>query len=292
MYAKINTKGNNKGSSRQLANYLDKEVKNDWYSHKSGGIDTENVINEIDKNGKGQLGKEDWKFTEISYNPSQAEQQHLVIKVTGKEVTSFNQLTSAEQEQVKTEFANLVRDYQDIQAKQYQRGLTGGEDLKYYFKIETQRRYKGYDNEVKEGKAKQGALKKGLNLHAHIVQSRKAVDKKTKLSPQSTHKAPSKQRQGFNRNEFKNKLEQQFDIKHNYERSYTERFDYINAMKQGRYIEAQRIIKDNQLKQLNHKISEHQSVTTAIHQSAAEKKSNTSDLSKGNEKKAQRGPRR
>lgn len=242
MHTQFNTssvQGGNTGSSSNLTSYLDKEQQNEWFNATENGIKTKEVTAEIDQNGKGQLGKDDWKFVEIEYNPSQKEQQIIIEQATGRtDVTEWSQLSKEEQHKVKGEFAEYVRDAQHIQARNYAReNIKSGADLKYYGKIETQRKYKGTDERVKRGEVKQGQLKEGLNMHAHIVQSRKATDKKTKLSPTSKHRGSSnknKIQQGFDRNQFYNKLEQRFDEKYSYNRDVKESFEWQKANKLNR----------------------------------------------------------
>lgn len=242
MHTKFSTssvKGGNTGSSASLTNYLDKEQENNWFNATENDIKTKTVQTEIDQNGKGQLGKEDWKFVEIEYNPSQKEQQEIIQHATGRaDVTEWNQLSTEDKLKVKGEFAEYVREAQHIQAKNYNReNIQDGTDLKYYGKIETERKYKGTDERVKNGKVKQGELKEGLNMHAHIIQSRKANDRKTKLAPTSKHRGSStknKIQQGFDRNEFINKVEQKFDERYNYNRPLKESFEWQKANKLNR----------------------------------------------------------
>jgi hypothetical protein len=242
MHTQFNTSSagsGNTGSSSNLCNYLDKEQENNWFNAEQQDIKTEEVQQDIDQNGKGQLGKEDWKFVEVEYNPSQKEQQQIIYKATGREnITDWGQLSTGEKEKVKTEFVGYVREAQDIQAKNYNReNIQSGSDLKYYGKVETQRKYKGTDEAVKNGTVKQGTEKAGLHLHAHIVQSRKGADKKTKLSPTSKHrKSTSKNsiKQGFDRNEFYNKIENKFDQRYGYDRSVNESFEWKKANKFNR----------------------------------------------------------
>ena len=53
--------------------------------------------------------KRDDKFYMLSINPSQDEAAHLIRKVTGKQVTEFEQLTVEEQEKVIHELKNYSR---------------------------------------------------------------------------------------------------------------------------------------------------------------------------------------
>ena len=240
MYTKFSPPAGNIGSSRNLANYLDKEQRNGWFNDESENIETTEVVEQIDRNGKGQLGKDDWKFVEVEYNPSRKEQQRMIEAATGKKgVGSLGELDAREREAVKDEFRRYVRAAQDSQAKNYNRkNIDSGADLKYYAKIETQRRYKGTDDAVKQGHEKQGDLKKGLNMHAHIVQSRKAADRKTKLSPVSKHRKQTDRnriQQGFDRNKFAKQVERDFDKKFGYNRDVKETLEYKKANKSNDY---------------------------------------------------------
>lgn len=53
----------------------------------------------------------------------------------------------------------------------------------YYARVETKRSYHPEDEEVKQGIARIGEPKPGLNLHVHVIVSRKSLDGKVKLSP-------------------------------------------------------------------------------------------------------------
>ena len=236
MITKFSPAKSNTGSSQGLANYLDKEQKNEWFNHEKEGVKSEEVIQKIDDNAKG-LHNTRWKFVEVEYNPSHKEQQKMVEMATGKKgVNSLGELNAREQAAVKDEFRQYVRAAQDSQAKNYNRkNINKGADLKYYAKIETERKYKGTDEDVKSGKVKQGDLKKGLNMHAHIIQSRKAADKKTKLSPVSKHRKQTdknKIQQGFDRNKFAKQVEKDFDKKFSYNRNVKETLEYKKANKE------------------------------------------------------------
>ena len=239
-------KGGNTGSCANLTNYLDKEQENEWFNQENKSIQTDMVKSEIDRYGKGQLGKDDWKFVEVEYNPSKREQQQIIYRATGKEnVRDLNELTTEDKLKVKNEFKDYVIEAQNIQAQNFNRdNIKNGSDLKYYGKVETQRRYKGTDQEVIQGKAQQGDLKKGLNMHCHVVQSRKAKDKKTKLSPVSKHKKQSSKnriQQGFNRNEFYNKIEKEFDRRFGYDRDLKQTFEWKKANKYNRVEDLKRL---------------------------------------------------
>ena len=228
----INNK-NNTGSCRKLSEYLDKETKGRFINNEAGKIyRKETVISEIDKYSKGQLGKKDTKFYELEYNPSQKEQKIIIEKATGKkDISNYNQLSQLEMILVKGAFSDFIRDAQTEQAKNYNReNLKNADDLKWYAKIELQRKYKGTDEEVKKGLVKSGTLKEGLQMHSHIIQSRKSMDKKMKLSPNSNYKKSSSKnqvKQGFDRNEFRNRVEKIFDKIFEHNRKVEDTFEYL-----------------------------------------------------------------
>lgn len=258
MHYKFNTsdrkKNSNTGSCSKLVNYLEKETKGGWFNNEKDNINADEVQNEIDAYGKGQIKANEWKFVEVKINPSHKEQQIIIEKATGrKDVNEWEELTNSEKKKTIDEFKNYINKTQDEQAKNYNRkNIKSSDDLKYYSKIETQRKINGFDEEYKKGEYKQGELKKGLNLHAHTIQSRKAKDKKTKLSPESKHLKESEKnviKQGFDRNLFANKIESAFDEKYNNQRNLQETYEWrkankYNRLEQKMYLEKQ----SNQIK--------------------------------------------
>jgi hypothetical protein len=229
----------NTGSSSNLTNYLDKEVQNNWFNAERQDIKTDQVKNEIDSNAKGGVKKTDIKFYEVQYMPSHKEQQAIIEHATGRnDVSDWQQLSPGEQEKVKASFAEYVREAQNIQAKNFNKeGIESGKDLKYFAKIETQRKFKGTDEEVKSGKFKQGDLKPGLQMHAHVIQSRKTADKKRMISPMANARKVSAKnpvKAGFDRQIFTNNIEQAFDKKYNHTREIKETYEWQKANKFNR----------------------------------------------------------
>ena len=128
--------------------------------------------------------KRDDKFYMLSINPSQDEAAHLIRKVTGKQVTEFEQLTVEEQEKVIHELKNYSRNCMDLYAENFRREkIKSGKDLVYFGRVETERHYRNNDEDVKEGRAKVGDRKPGLQLHVHIIVSRNDVTQTVSLSP-------------------------------------------------------------------------------------------------------------
>ena len=108
----------NKDRCRALVEYLLKESLEDkpyydtFFSHEEDYVPPVTVIQKIDNNHK-KLMKGDDKFYMLSINPSQDEAAHLIRKVTGKQVTEFEQLTVEEQEKVIHELKNYSRNCMD-----------------------------------------------------------------------------------------------------------------------------------------------------------------------------------
>jgi hypothetical protein len=90
------------------------------------------------------------------------------------------------------------------------KNLSGG-DLVYYAKLEEKRYYKGTDEAVKQGKAKQGDVMPGDNTHVHVIVSRTDKSKIIKLSPLVNSKKL------FSRENFKLKSCTHFDQHYLYE---------------------------------------------------------------------------
>ncbi|MEP2469941.1 MobB family relaxase [Ekhidna sp.] len=206
--------GGNKGSSGRLVTYLEKENidkplldRELFFSHDSDGVMPDQVKHEIDNNVKG-LGKNDQKFYEFSVSFSQKEMAHLNEK--GGDIKDY------------------VRDVMDEYAKNFNReGIESGKDIKYFAKVERERRYpdKAYNEDLKvayshnfklkdelrtarvnvdEKAIKRiengfvrnsegtvvlpGNLKDGDNTHVHIIVSHKDANMSKKLSPLANHR--------------------------------------------------------------------------------------------------------
>ena len=106
----------NKDRCRALVEYLLKESLEDkpyydtFFSHEEDYVPPVTVMQKIDSNHK-KLMKGDDKFYMLSINPSQDEAAHLIRKVTGKQVTEFEQLTVKEQEKVIHEYGPVCGEF-------------------------------------------------------------------------------------------------------------------------------------------------------------------------------------
>lgn len=103
-------------------------------------------------------------------------------------------------------------------AKNFNKGLSA-EDIKFYGKIHFSR-----DRSNNE-----------LNMHCHLIVSRKDQSNKKKLSPLTNHKNTKKGtvKGGFDRKNLFQQAEQGFDKLFSYQRQLTETFEYCNMMKNG-----------------------------------------------------------
>ena len=202
---------NNAGSSRQLANYLEHEdlerIEKGVYTEGFFNLTDDNiykskVIKDIDSN-IGQLLKTDAKFYAIHVSPSEKELQAM---------------GSTEQEQAEAMKRYIREVFIPEYAKNFNKGLTEA-DIKFYGKIHFDRSRS--NNE--------------LNMHCHLIASRKDQANKKKLSPLTNHKNTKKGiiKGGFDRVNLFQQAEQGFDKLFSYDRKQTESFDYLNTMKNG-----------------------------------------------------------
>jgi hypothetical protein len=202
---------NNAGGCRQLTNYLEHEdlerMEKGIYTEGFFNLAEENlykaqVIKDIDSN-IGQLLKTDAKFYAIHVSPSEKE-----LKTMGQ----------TEQEQAEAMKRYIREVFIPEYAKNFNKGLSA-EDIKFYGKIHFDRNRS--DNE--------------LNMHCHLIVSRKDQSNKKKLSPLTNHKNTKKGaiKGGFDRTNLFQQAETGFDKIFNYQRDLQETFAYCNTMKNG-----------------------------------------------------------
>lgn len=221
---------NNKGSSRGLVHYLEKENRVDdqlktehWFNHTGNRIEPYEVRNAIDSN-IAKLCKADAKFFLVNISPSQEELKYLEESYGKKEM----------KKQLKTYAEKVMDEY----ARSFKReGINSAKDLMWFGKIENHRYYGHKDKEVLNGEKKRGEKKEGNQLHIHIIVSRKDTTNKVKLSPMNNSKgkneAHSKKLGQFNRVAFKQSGETIFDRFFNFDRGLTETFAHANVQKNG-----------------------------------------------------------
>ena len=200
---------NNAGSSRQLANYLEHEdlermekgiYIDGFFNLANDNIYKSKVIKDIDTN-IGQLLKTDAKFYAIHVSPSEKELQAM---------------GNTEQEQAEAMKRYIREVFIAEYAKNFNKGLSEA-DIKFYGKIHFDRNRS--DNE--------------LNMHCHLIVSRKDQANKKKLSPLTNHKNTKSGiiKGGFDRVNLFQQAEQGFDKLFNYNRQLKESYDYHNTMR-------------------------------------------------------------
>lgn len=202
---------NNAGSSRRLCNYLEHEdmermeqgiYTEGFFNLTDDDIYKSQVIKDIDKN-TGQLLKTDAKFYAVHVSPSE------------KELRAMGNTEQEQAEAMKRYIREVViPEY----AKNFNKGLSA-EDIKFYGKIHFSR-----DRSSNE-----------LNMHCHLIVSRKDQSNKVKISPLTNHKNTKKGtvKGGFDRKNLFQQVEQCFDKLFGYKRELTESFEYYNIMKNG-----------------------------------------------------------
>ena len=200
---------NNAGSSRQLVSYcehedlerMEKGIYTDgFFNLTENNIYKSTVIKDIDTN-IGQLLKTDAKFFAIHVSPSESE-----LRVMG----------NTEQEKAEAMKRYIREIFIPEYANNFNKELSAS-DIKFYGKIHFDRNRS--NNE--------------LNIHCHLIVSRKDQANKKKLSPLTNHKNTNKGiiKGGFDRVKLFQQAEQGFDKLFNYQRQQTDSFDFHNMMK-------------------------------------------------------------
>ena len=202
---------NNAGGCRQLVNYMEHEdlerigkgiYTEGFFNLTEDNIYKSTVIKDIDSN-IGQLLKTDAKFYAIHVSPSKKELQAMC---------------NTEQEQAEAMKRYIREVFIPEYAKNFNKELFAS-DIKFYGKTHFDR----------------NCSNNGLNMHCHLIISRKDQANKKKLSPLTNHKNTKNGviKGGFNRVNLFQQVEQKFDRLFNYKRQQTESFDYQNIMKNG-----------------------------------------------------------
>ena len=200
---------NNAGGCRQLVNYMEHEdlerIGKGIYTEGFFNLTEDNIyksklIKDIDSN-IGQLLKTDAKFYAIHVSPSESE-----LRAIG----------NTEQKQAEAMKRYIREVFIPEYAKNFNKGLSEV-DIKFYGKIHFDRNRS--DNE--------------LNMHCHLIVSRKDQTNKKKLSPLTNHKNTKNGiiKGGFDRVNLFRQVEQGFDRLFNYDRQQSESFDYHNTIK-------------------------------------------------------------
>ena len=202
---------NNAGSSSRLVNYCEhedlKRMEQGIYTEGFFNLNQDNVyksqvIKDIDGN-IGQLLKTDAKFYAVHVSPSEKELQAM---------------GSTEQEQAEAMKRYIREVFIPEYAKNFNKGLSA-EDIKFYGKIH-------FNRDRSENK---------LNMHCHLIVSRKDQSNKVKISPLTNHRNTQKGviTGGFDRVSLFENVEKGFDRLFGYNRQLAETFEYSNTMKNG-----------------------------------------------------------
>jgi hypothetical protein len=224
----VKVSGGSAGSCGGLVNYLEKQERGQWFSQERDGMRAGEVTPTIDQN-KRNLGRDDEKFYQIIIGPSREELKHI-----GDDPAKLRDYT---------------RDVMNEYARNFGKGIEG-KDLVWFAKIEKERTHTHSDRAVQTGEELKGRKKEGEQTHVHIIVSRtenlsqfKArqqageMERKypLKLSPATNHRATEKGavKGGFDRTNFIQASERQFDQKFSYERKPTETFEYSRNQQYG-----------------------------------------------------------
>ena len=190
------------------------------------------VVKDIDGN-IDQLMKTDAKSYAIHVSPS--EKKQLAMGTT-------------EQEQAEAMKRYIREVFIPTYAQNFNKDLSAS-DIKFYGKIHFDRNRS--DNE--------------LNMHCHLIVSRKDQSNKKKLSPLTNHRNTKKGaiKGGFDRTKLFQQAEQGFDKLFNFNRPLTETFNYCNTMKNGSIV-AQLEMQERAIKQKTPKQGVKEDVGTNI----------------------------
>lgn len=220
---------NNKGSCRNLAEYInhedaEREARGLWpfpYIDPSGNeIATEEVIKMIDENARG-LAKNDNKFF------------HIVVAPSPEEIQKMGE----DEQEIYLNALYFIKLISRAYAKNFHReGIYGEDDLVIYWKPHFTRGDDGY-----------------LQFHLHAIVSRKSKGisgKKQKISPLTNHRenVDGPIEGGFNRKAFMAMGEMLFDQLFCHEREVAKSFDYQNTIAHGtveeKAVQADRLAKE------------------------------------------------
>jgi len=258
--------GNNKGSSRQLVTYLEKEnrlstaqkpkmelEREYWFNHENQHIQPYQVRYDIDHN-INRLSKDEAKFFLVNISPS--ENELLFLKEEYGEIGT---------KQALKQYTNQVMDEYAKNFKKEQ--VQNNKDILYFGKVEQYRYYTHKDEEVKQGFAKRGEQKPGEQMHVQVIVSRKDISDSIRLSPLNNSRgknaAHSLKVGQFDRVAFKRAAEQVFDRTFDYDRELKETFDYANTLKHGDY---QQRLEMKEMEKQEHELKRQQRIEQELKQ--------------------------
>ena len=227
----ISQKGNNFGGSAHYIRYMVKDSDGFVFDNLGEKVYFESAILNIDNNSKGGIRNNEARWYTPVYSFSEDEALHVansILKfgdVKSRNIKSYDDLNADEKSLYNEKITSLALEFQNQMAKNFNKqnlGIETKDDILWYGVVENKRKYTGWDNDVRQGNAKQGQSKKGFNTHVHIIQSRKALnEKKSLISPMANARSKTHQGAGFDRNIFYNAIEQTFDSCTNFKRKKT-----------------------------------------------------------------------
>lgn len=208
----VNAKHGNSGTCKSLVNYLEKENKvkrgdeQELFFNQKEELIGKTKAERIIAHDVTTLGKKDAKFYEVIVSFSKSELKGRTDQDLKNYIVS-----------------NFAKDY----AKSVNGKEIDPESIVFVAKLESERKYKGIDKEVLEGKKKKGELKAGDNRHVHVIVARKTLNGR-KISPLTHHINTTKGtvKGGFSQNGLKQNIEDSFDKTFKYERAIEEKFTY------------------------------------------------------------------
>lgn len=160
----------NKSTSAYLVKYLEHEAKEQgqtmtFFNERNPQISAAHALERIDHNVKG-LRRSESKFFALVLSPSPEELKHIANKPEKLKAFTIKAME------------NYAANFHLKNGKQM-----GINDLVWFATIHQDRTYKGTEPEVKEGLVKSGELKQGLNMHVHVIVSKRDREQKITLSP-------------------------------------------------------------------------------------------------------------
>jgi hypothetical protein len=160
----------NKGSCARLVNYLAHEARPQgkevtYFNGSRDDLTAAQVTAAIDGNCKG-VRKEDAKFYSLIISPSADELKH-----SGNDPEKLRAYTGQVMENYARNFG--LKDGRKLE----------GKDLVWFATFHQGREYNGFDQQVREGTAKAGVAKPGLQTHIHVVVSRRDAAQQVTLTP-------------------------------------------------------------------------------------------------------------
>lgn len=217
-YIKFDTPSvSNKLSPIGFITYMEKEDKEKgidkefWFNERENYIPGYRIFEDIEKQ-KG-LGKDQFRY----YTGS--------ISFSEEELAFLNNNDQKLKEYGKA-FINIYAD-------NFNKNLSAS-DIRFYLKLESDRYYKGTEQEVKNGTVKSGTKKPGSrNTHFHFITGHKSADDSIKLSPNSNHTNTIKGavHGGFSRDNLKAKAENLFDTMFQYNRPLEQTYQHFKDLK-------------------------------------------------------------